>query len=117
MPYINAETVKTIRTNLKKALPGYKLSVTCQNHSTVCVNIMAGPMKMSEGHFQVNHFWYKEHHQDDKKFVKLIDTIMKTINSVKPGEVEVEDSDYGSVPNYYKRISVGQWNKPYVQMN
>ena len=113
MPFIRTEEVKQIRDALKKALPEFKLSVTKQHHSGVTVAIMKGPVDFGTDYEQVNHYYYKSHYEDKPEAIKVFDTILKTIDSCKQQKELVYDGDYGSIPNYYKNIHVGKWNKNY----
>ena len=63
MPYIPTETVKEKRQELRKMFPDYKLSVVCDNYSSIDVSIMSGPIDIQfresdcmDRYEQVNHF-------------------------------------------------------------
>ncbi len=116
MPYISKQEVSVKRLALKKALPDYKLSVRNIDHSTISVAIMKGPHKfeVDESSFsrQVNHYYMKEHFKDDTEGLKILTTI-KDIIQENQTEL-VYDGDYGSVPTFYIRIEIGQWEKPYI---
>lgn len=109
MPFIATEEVKEIRTALKKALPGYKLSVRQEHHTSLHVSILAGPADMGES-CQIAPF-HLNHYQGEAR--KVLDTVFATINAVKPKHTVSEDGDYGSIPNYYQNVEIGKWNKPY----
>lgn len=113
MPYISTEEVKKIRESLKKELPEFKLSVCRENGHALCVHLMAGPVKFPQSYDQVNHFHYRNHYEGDA--LKVLDRVMGTIDALHPRKIEHEDSDYGSIPNYYLHLQVGKWNKPYIK--
>jgi len=122
MPYIKTETVKQKRNLLKKMFPEYKLSVTTRHHSTICVDIMSGPLDLlkncddrdkRDGSESVNHYYIKEHNKDFPEKAELLLKIKDVIG--KEQRELVYDGDYGSVPTYYINIGIGKWDKPYVQ--
>jgi hypothetical protein len=115
MPHISSENVATMRKAIRKALPGYVISITKHHHSTVQVRIMSGPVVGVE---HVNVYWYKDHfgpHKEDRPdVIALIDIIKAEIFKVETPRELVYDGDYGSVPTFYWDISFGKWDKPYV---
>lgn len=115
MPYIDTEDVAKIRKGIRAALPDYKISVRKHHHSGVDVTVLSGPISNVE---HVNVFWYKDNLRADKEnrpdAIELIDRILAEIFKVKQVRVEVEDGDYGTVPNFYYDVSFGAWDKPYV---
>jgi len=110
MPYISTERVKEIREQLKKAFPGWKFSVTRQHHIEVSVAIMSAPLDFGKEYQQVNQYYINEHYQGEIRDSLLeINDIMEASNGTL-----VVDADYGSVPNYYTSLSIGQWDKPFI---
>lgn len=117
MPYISTERVAEIRAQIKKEFPEYKFSIT-KDHSTVRVKILSGPIEflvdeneMQRGYGQVNHYYIHEHYKnfpEALEVLKRIDDIMNVGNGVL-----VEDGDYGTVPNFYTDISIGDYEKRY----
>lgn len=116
MPYISAETVKEIRKELKAKLKNYKLSVRTRHHSTVCVNVLEGPLSFEKPYFGVNEFYIDKHWEDFPEAKDLFNTILNTISAKEAPRVIVEDADYGSIPNYYVDISVGRWDREYKKV-
>lgn len=115
MPYITSEEVAAIRKGIKRALPDYTFSIRKHHHSSIDVAILSGPIVAVE---HVNVFWYRERLGPDKEnrpdALEVIDKILAEVFKVKRRETEVEDSDYGTVPNFYYDVSFGRWDKPYV---
>jgi hypothetical protein len=109
MPYISSETVKSMRTELRKRFPEFKFSVTRYHHSSVNVNVLSGPIDFGGENVQVNHFYIDEHWKgESRKFLKSVyDVIRKGVREL------VYDGDYGSVPTYYTHIEIGKWDRPY----
>lgn len=121
MPYIKKERVSEIREELKKQFPDMKMSVTRRHHSEVSIAILSAPwdmLKTSEesnrkrGYEQVNQFYIAEHYKDDPQ---TRDALLKIYQIADQGNgTEVEDSDYGTVPDFYVSISIGAFEKPFT---
>lgn len=117
MPYITTEEVKEIRNAIKKAYPEYKFSITKRHHSSVDVNIMSGPLDICfEGNSTDNKqiMPYDQVKRYGEEEAKLYQGILDIVDGKKKQEELVYDGDYGSVPNYYKNLEVGKWDKPYI---
>ena len=121
MPYITKEQVKTKRDALKKALPQYKLSITTENYSGIKVVVQRGPVDFGTEYNQLNPYidyreerWNRdtEQHESWPLIADLMDVIMPILNDGKGASTE--DGDYGSIPDYYTWVHIGQWDKPYV---
>lgn len=113
MPYIEKEKVAEMRKAIRKALPQYKISVSCSDHCSVNVAIMEGPIEfdMKDGRY-INPYHY--HNQEDENLVKIVDVIFAEMDKVVQKCTMYEDGDYGSIPNYYRGVSVGKFDRPYV---
>ena len=120
MPYITKEQVTQKRKELKAALPEYKLSITTEDYAGIKVAIMAGPTDLGTGYCQLNPYtdyrgvtWnrYTEEYDSNPPIQDLLDIIMPILNEGKGASYE--DSDYGSIPDYYTWVHVGKWDKAY----
>jgi len=116
MPYISPERVKEIRTKIKKEFPAYKFSIRGEHYSSVNVTILSGPIDLItdravNGYEQVNHFYIKDHYKDFPEIMKFLQKIYEIMN--EGNYTEVVDGDYGAIPSFYCRITVGSWDKPY----
>jgi hypothetical protein len=110
MPYISTERVKAIREQLKKEFPGWKFSVIRRHHMEVSVSIMSAPLDFGKEYQQVNQYYITEHYQGAIRDNLLkINEIMEASN----GTLTI-DADYGSIPNYYTSLTIGQWDKPFT---
>lgn len=115
MPWITKEEVKAIRQNLKKQFPKFKFQVKGGNSTSLYVTLIEGSEAFSGKTVQqVNPYRYIDSFEGSE--LDLLDSIFKTIQNVKPRKTESEDSDYGSIPNYYLNVSIGSWVKPYKQI-
>ncbi len=112
MPFISSTEVAAMRKAIRAALPEFKVSVTRRHHTEVDVRLMSGPIAPVP---HVNVFWYKEKLASRPDVVKVVDTILAEIKKVKTPRIVSEDSDYGSIPNYYYNIDFGTWDKIYQQ--
>ena len=107
MAYISSENVAQKRKQIKAAFPGYKFSITRNNSSGICVDILAGPIYQ-----QVNTFYIKEHYAAKPALQKLLLGIYEIAAAGKTtGDY---DSDYGFIPSFYVNISIGTWSKDYI---
>lgn len=117
MPYINAEQTKEVREAIKKAFPEYRFSVRKEDKMSLNITVKSGPVdfKLEEGYCQLNEHWYETHYEGNEEVIKFAKKLFEVINNVHPQREVVYDSDYGSVPNYYRRFSIGSWDKAYEQ--
>ena len=109
MSYIAPETVKVIRNKIKQAFPACKFSITREHHSTVRVVLLASALDLPES-VNVN-----EYHTDRIENVELralVNKLLEIIESVDARRYR-ETGDYGSQPNYYISIKVGEYGNPY----
>lgn len=116
MAYINAEKTAEFRAELKKAFPsseGWKLSVTNDNHSTICVAILEAPINFLEGsektYKDVNVYWFRDHYagQQLEQLQKIYDICMKGNHNNSDAM-----SDYFDV-GWYFDLSIGRWDRPF----
>lgn len=120
MPYLDKTYTKEVRQDLKKQFPKFKFSVRTVDHHELDVTILNGPMDLMSdvdsefGYEQVNHFWVDKHYQDvPRKRDFLMDVL--SIMGREHNSCEFVDGDYGDVPSFYLSLSIGQWDRPYVQ--
>ncbi len=113
MPHIRIEEVKAIREKLKATFPKVKFSLTREHFSSVRCSIMESPFEFEKNHMPINHhaMWMTDHHKG-KPYLSFLLAVAAILTEKK--ETESFDSDYGSIPNYYVTMQVGQWNKPHV---
>jgi len=111
MPYISKEEVKEKRQLIKKAFPNLKFSITCKNYSVLDVAIVEGDIDFKEEYKQINHFYI-----GDSSYSNEINEVLQSIKDIatKGQATEVEDGDYGTVPNFYLHLAIGKWNRPYI---
>lgn len=111
MPYITKEEVKEKRNAIKKAFPEFKFSITRDNCSGIRIAIMEGPEWFAKDGF----------HKSMNGWTKVMgtpeaDAVVNKVYDIANGGngTEVEDGDYGRVPNFYVWLSVGKWDKGYT---
>ncbi len=121
MPYITTEQVKTIRAALKKHFPFVKMSIRKQHCSTVCVTILQSTIDFGlteqHNHQQVNPFWIEKNYEHLPEARDFLLKLKETIESAHECREVSYDYDYGSIPNYYIDIDIGQWDKPYQKLS
>lgn len=120
MPYIETAKVAEMRKAIKAALPDYKVSVRKRHHSSVDVTVLSGPLEiecdqLGKNRMNINLFWYKETLAHRPDIIAVVDKIVAAMDSIEQNRTMFEDGDYGNVPNYYRDVSFGQWDKHYQQ--
>lgn len=99
---------KETRLDLKKAFPNFKFSVT-SDYNSISVSIMSGDLDFGTTYESVNHFYISDNYKGEaKQMLQVINDLVQRHNYVTS-----EDSDYGSIPNYYFNLTIGKWDKPY----
>ena len=110
MPYIETSKVADMRKQIRSEFPDFKISVRKENGMSVNVDIKSGPVDFGVEYQQVNHFYIQDHWQGEAgKVLARIKEIISQGNGI-----QVYDGDYGAVPDWYVRISIGSWDAPYI---
>ena len=116
MPYIKKERVTEIRAQIRKEFPakdGWNISVTWENYSGVRIKILSAPGKLTDKeHESINHHWLDDRFKSEPEKFKVFHRLKEIAN--KDNGVEVEDGDYGTVPDFYVWMQVGEWDKPFI---
>jgi hypothetical protein len=110
MTQTTTQRVKTIRNELKNALPAYKFSVTKRYYNGVSIVILSGPAKLTEENTeQVNVYYIDEQPEGVKK------NVLNVVNKIaSEGVTYRETGDYGTQPDFYVNIRIGEYNRPYI---
>ena len=87
--------------------------MTRRHNSTVNIKIFSGPLQFEKNDFSVSKYlleddWAKQDPQAYSVFKRMIE-IANSGN-----EITTIDSDYGAIPEFYVRLNVGEWDKPYT---
>jgi hypothetical protein len=116
MPYISTEEVKAIREKIKKEFPSYKFSIYRKDHMSIHVHLMQSDLSFKRKHDQVNHYWIKDHYQDNPKAQKVLMRIHELICGIKPNydrNFNDPGADYGD-RNYFIEMAIGKWDQPHI---
>jgi hypothetical protein len=116
MAYISKDEVKNVREMLKKEFPKFKFAVAGGNSNSLSVSIMKGPEDFSEitdkwSNASINEFHLYQYGRFEKLFAKML-KVMKSQNWFDESD---SMTDYFHIA-YYLHLSIGKWNKPYVQV-
>lgn len=118
MPFMSAEHTKRIRDEIKKTFPKFKFSIRNRHYLSVNINILSGPIEMIKDqnnlrrNEQVNQFYIRDNYKD---YPEIRDILLKIYEIANQGNgQECYDVDYGSIPDFYVHIEIGDWNKPYI---
>jgi len=114
----NKEFLRGVAKQIKEKYKNFKLSIRV-SYNMIDITILAAPIELrlnSENtHEQVNPYYIREHYKNMPEAKEILQDI-KDIASSEVKEL-VYDGDYGSVPNYYVRLNVGAWDKPFQLIN
>lgn len=116
MAFITTQEVKNIRELLKSEFPKYKFSVSGGNSLSLQVAIMSGPEDFSSvlGEWKsidINQYHLYQYGRFEKLFTKMF----KAMKSQNWFDKSDSMTDYFHTA-YYMSLSIGKWNKPYVQV-
>jgi hypothetical protein len=111
MPYITSDRVKEVRNEIKKAFPNFKFSITRENHSTIAIYILEGPVDMGT-YKQVNEFYISNHYESQPDVRDVLQKCYDVAN--KGNKIVSANTDYGDWPAFYVSITIGKWDKPFV---
>lgn len=107
----STERVKEIRTQLKKEFPEIKFSVTKRDWNGVNISIMKSPYDLvQENYVQINHYYIDKYYEGKTK-----DILLRIKEIANEGVSYRETGDYGTQPDFYISINIGQWDRPYIK--
>jgi len=119
MAYISSEDTKLIRAALKAKFPKVKFAVRKHHHTELRVVIKSAPFKIEvgdEGYKDINQYHVDRFYPEtEAAFYKEVLDIMNTAGTRENFDESDIMTDYFHV-GYYISLSVGEWNKPFVQM-
>lgn len=125
MAYINREKSAAIRKALKARFPDWKFSVRIDNHTSLDVVILSGPINLfafrnegrwdrdaferETGYTQVNHFWIGDHWTGPAK--DFLEEVKAICNEGNHDNSDIQ-TDYFDV-GWYFHLSIGTWGRPF----
>lgn len=112
MAYFNQERKAEMAPKIKSLLKQYGMtgSLAVRNHSTVVLNLKAGPIDFGGDRIQVNTYWIHDHYEGvAREFLEKAKAIMMEGNHDR-SDIQTDYFDVG----WYVDINVGKWNKPYT---
>lgn len=122
MAFITTSQVNEFRLKLKEAFSardGWKLSVTKEHNSGICVAIMEAPLDFSvccsnqeKKYSQLNPRYFGEHYAEYPALVEVVEKINSIINLGNYDKSEPM-TDYFEV-GWYTDVHVGKWDKFFV---
>ncbi len=65
---------------------------------------------------QLNEFYIEKNWEHNPAAQKFLLRVMEIVDEINPQHTVIEDSDYGSIPNYYFNLHIGKWDKDYQFM-
>jgi hypothetical protein len=123
MAYINSESVKQMRNQIKNLYPvkqGWKFSITRENYSNVRCVILAAPIELrvdnSKTNEGVNNYYIETRYNgENEKATEVLKSINQILNTDNFDESD-SMTDYFHV-GHYVSISIGSWDKPFTLLN
>lgn len=117
MAYKNrTERVAEIREELKREFPDFKFSIRKDGYNGVRIAILSAPINLLEGepegtkYVDVNNYYIDEHFKD----VPAVRDVLKKIYGIASrGVTYRETGDYGTQPDFYVYIKIGDSDKPF----
>ena len=128
MAYVSAEMTKAVRKALKEQMPGWKIRVAKNAHSsTIYMTIEESPKEIdlgleflddtcrADGYMEVNHY-FMEQYIFHEHYKKIIDIMREATASVGHPFYDKSDiqSDYFNTAYYYY-LRIGSYEKPYIK--
>ena len=109
------EKAKELRKVLKTRFPDCKFSVISDYNSLRVALLSSFVCFEGITHQQGLNYHYQRTFENESNEYVLCEQITNTILEILPQHTIDENPDYGSIPNYYLRFDLGQWDKPYQQ--
>lgn len=125
MAYVTAEMTRAVRVALKEQMPGWKIRVAKNAHSSgIYMTIDAAPYDLKDefnkhhskyGYMDINHY-YIEDYKYAEDYKKILDIMLKATASVgRPfydnSDVQIDYFDTA----YYYYLQIGSYEKPYIK--
>jgi hypothetical protein len=105
----NKERISEIRNELKATFKGYKFSIRKDNWYGVFISILEAPYQMTQERYeQVNEFYIAQHYSGQTR-----EDLLKINEIASRGVTYRETGDYGTQPDFYVSISIGNFNNPF----
>lgn len=129
MAYVNAEMTQAVRKALKEKMPGWKIRVAKNAHSSaIHLTIDAAPTEIDLdllfqdddrrdlGYMEVNHYFI-EQYTFHEHFQKIIGVMKEATASVGQPFYDKSDiqTDYFNTAYYYY-LRIGSYEKPYIKV-
>jgi hypothetical protein len=117
MPYLHKAYTTQVRQDLKKEFPQYKFSVRTVDNHKLQVIVVSGPVNLlnpGDRSERINHYYVDSHcvgFPEKRDFLHRVLSIMKRNHN----DCVRTDGDYGNIPSFYLSLSIGSWDRPYIQ--
>ena len=116
MAYMTQEIKKALMPRIKAVLKKYDMKGTVKviHHSVLQVTLREGAIDFGSKEVEVNTYWIERHWDGiAKKFLTELHEAMNACPEHQNYDNSNIMADYFDV-GWYTRISVGEWNKPYI---
>jgi len=121
MPYLDKVYTSEVRQQLKTQFPQYRFSVRTVDNHKLAVRVKSGPLDLlRDGHnggerYEVVNPYYTDKHYEN--FPEKRDFLNRVLSIMKRDYTDCvyTDGDYGNIPSFYLSLSIGSWDRPYIQ--
>ena len=120
---MSQEKKKEIAVEMKKALKGtgVKYTLGVKHHSTIVFNMKSAPIDFIANYnettdlFETDYVSVNPYHFEKHFTGKALEVLKKIFKVLNTGNWDKSDimTDYFDV-GWYKKVNIGQWNKPFV---
>jgi hypothetical protein len=117
MPYLDKAYTSQVRQELKKTFPEFRFSVRTIDSHKLQVVVSSGPLDLLNGipsYESVNPYYTDRHYENQPEKRDFIDGVL-SIMKRDYTDCVYTDGDYGNIPSFYLSLSIGSWEKPYIQ--
>lgn len=109
---MNKERAKEIRNQLKTEFPDIKFSVRIERWRSIHISIMSAPEKydfQNVNNSSINEFYLERQFQNE-----ALDIMTRVKEIGNKGNTYWETADYGTQPSFYVHLSIGRWDKKFI---
>jgi len=107
--------LQQLASEIKRTYPQCRFSIRT-SYNTIRIAIISAPIELrldsSRTNEPVNHYYIKSNYADMPQAQELLQGIADI--ALRNNREVSHDGDYGSIPNYYVTMTVGEWDKPFT---
>ena len=102
------EKIAEIRKNLKSTFPNFKFSIRKRHYCALTIALLASPIDFGAEYKSISEYWIEKEFKGEQ-----LDVLKKIVDISFKDVIYRETGDYGTQPDFYIHIKIGDYNKPY----